>query len=200
VYDINLIKEQIVPHHHRQVMFSVVSFTVLAFILTALSVLFFSIANTRVIDVYAKELHNLEDDLSLLYPGNPTHEELGIIFSRIEPDLREISAGVGKRMEMTSVWEGIADAVPDSVWLTSVTLKAPDDGKAKGKEGGMVIQGRAAAPSGKRGSALIREFADAIVAHDVLARHVADAKYTETEIEKISDLEVIGFEIVCKLR
>jgi len=199
VYDINLIRDQVVPERHKRVMFSVVSLTVLVFALTGLSVLFFSVANTRVIDVYAKELRHLEDDLALLYPGNPSREELSIIFSRIEPQLKEISSGVGKRVEMTGIWHGLADAVPVSVWLTSVSLRGPDERTAKGKDGGMVLQGMALA-EGRRGSALIREFARDMESHEVLARHVSDTKYVETGMSEINGTDVIGFEIVCKLR
>ncbi len=203
MYDINLIRRSIVPERHKRVFFSVVSFTVLAFVLTGLAVLFFSIANLRVIDVYANELHHLEEDLSLLYPGTPTHEELSIVFARMQPDLQEISSGVGSRIEMTSLWENIASAVPDSVWLTSVDLKAPSDSKgtsSKKQDGGVVIEGRAITGEGRSGSALIRKFAKAIESNSALAQYVSDAKFVETGLNEIGGVPVIGFEITCALR
>lgn len=201
MYDINLIRKTIVPERHRQVLFSVVSFSVLAFVLTGLAVSFFSMANLRVIDVYAKELRNLEENLSLLYPGTPTHEELSVVFARTQPDLKEMSSGIGRRMEMTALWEGIAAAVPDSVWLTSVSLKAPEQAKgSKGtRDGGIVIEGMAVTANGRSGSALIRNFAKIIQSDDALGKHVSDAKFVETGISKVGGTEVIGFEITCAL-
>jgi Tfp pilus assembly protein PilN len=199
VYDINLIRKSIVPERHKRVLFSVMSFTALVFAVTALAVIFFSMSNMRVIDVYARELDHLEEDLSRLYPGTPTHEELSIVFSRMQPELKEISAGVGTRFGMTPLWEGIAEAVPDSVWLTSVSLKAPDE-KSRGKsEGGLVLQGKAITGGGHRGSALIRSFAQEIQKSDLLQSYVSDAKFVETGFDAIGGIEVIGFEITCAL-
>jgi hypothetical protein len=160
-------------------------------------------SNLRVIDVYAKELHNLEEDLSLLYPGTPTHEELSIVFSRIQPDLKEMSAGLGAHIEMTELWERIAAAVPDSVWLTSVSLNAPQittkSGNSKKQEGGMVIEGKAITPAGQSASDLIRRFAKAIQSDAVLGKHASNAKYVETGMTEIGGVKVIGFEITCTL-
>ncbi len=202
MYDINLIRRSIVPERHKRVFFSVMSFTVLVFVLTGLAVLFFSVANLRAIDVYAKELHHLEDDLSLLYPGTPTHEDLSAVFSRMQPDLKEISDGLATRIEMTPLWESIAEAVPDSVWLTSVSLKAPSESKAtstKKQEGGMVIEGRAITGEGRSGSALIRKFAKSIESNRVLSGYVSDTKYVETGLNDVGGVPVIGFEITCTL-
>lgn len=203
MYDINLIRRTIVPETHKRVIFSVVSFSVLAFVLTGLAVLFFSVANLRVIDVYAKELHHLEEDLSLLYPGTPTHEELSIVFSRIQPDLKEMSSGLGTRLEMTSMWESITEAVPDSVWLTSVSLSAPGDrkGSAKGKQdGGMVLEGKAITGSEQHGSALIRGFAKAIESDEFLRKYVSNTKFVETGMTQVGGVGIMGFEITCTLR
>ncbi len=201
MYDINLIRAAVVPERHKRVLFSVVSFTMLVFVLTGLSVLFFSVSNLRVIDVYAKELHNLEDHLSLLYPGTPTHEELSLVFSRIQPDLKEITSGIGHRMEMTRIWEGIAAAVPDSVWLTGVSLHAPDRlKKGRSNEGGVLIEGMAMTADGRRGSTLIRGFAKSIESSGVLSKHVSGAKFVETGITRVGGTEVIGFEITCVLQ
>lgn len=205
MYDINLIRRTIVPEIHKRVFFSVMSFTVLAFLLTGLAVFFFSMGNLRVIDVYANELHHLEEDLSLLYPGTPTHEELSIVFARIQPDLKEMAAGLGTRVEMTSLWESIAEAVPDSVWLTRVSVSAPTrvakgTNGTKERDGGMVIEGRAITGAGRRGSALIRGFAKAIQADPTLGMYVSDTKFVETGINEVGGASIIGFEITCALR
>lgn len=202
MYDINLIRETVVPVAHKRVLFSIVSFSVLVFVLTGLAVLFFSMANMRVIDVYANELHNLEEHLTLLYPGTPTHEELSLVFSRMQPELKEMSAAVDKQIEVTPLWQGIAAAVPESVWLTSVSLKAPvaSRGSKSEHEGGMVIEGMAVTVDGQGGSELIRGFVEKLESSDILGEHVSDAKYVETGMSKVDGADVIGFEISCALR
>ena len=102
------------------------------------------------------------------------------------------------------MWEGRTSAVPDSVWLTGVTLTIPDKskggGKSRSREGRILLEGKAMTADGRRGSALIREFANRIETSDVLKKHVSDAKFVETDIDRIGGTEVIGFEITCVLK
>lgn len=181
--------------------FSVVSFSVLAYALTILAVVLFSAANFRMIDVYAREIDRLQSELSAMYPGTPTRDELAVIIRRVEPDLKEIGKFIDDRTEVTNVWGGIALAVPDSVWLTAVEVKAPTrsgvvgKGKARRHCGGVVVEG--VAISGDGSSGLIRRFARRLEETEELKGIVDGAKYVETGKQEINGVDVIGFEITC---
>jgi hypothetical protein len=213
VYDINLIRQRIVPERQRHVVFSVISFSALTYTLTILAIVFFSAANFRMIDAYANEIDKLEGDLSVLYPGTPTEEELATIIRRMTPDLNEISGLVERRQEVTYLWEGIVAAVPDSVWLTGVHLvtSAPseksdkttkDDGKERGKAtaGSIVIEGVAIAGKARGGSDRIRDFSKALESSQELKGRTSDAKFVEKERRRMGSVDVIGFEITCALK
>jgi hypothetical protein len=205
MYGINLIRHTVIPERHKRVIFSVISFSALAYALTALAVIFFSAANFRMIDAYAREIDRLEAELSVLYPGTPTEGELDVIVRRMRPDLDEIGKLVDRKVETTYIWEAIASAVPDSVWLTSVHLKVPEQetGGSKGRSrklaGGIVAEGFAI-PSGGTASGSIRRFAERLKSSDELKGYIADAKYSETGMKTISGKDVIGFEVTCPFK
>jgi hypothetical protein len=213
VYDLNLIRHKIVPERQKRMVFSVISLSALAYILTFLAVVFFSAANFRMIDAYASEIDKLEGDLSVLYPGTPTQEELSTIIRRMTPDLNEISGLVERRQEVTYLWEGIVGAVPDSIWLTSVRVVTPEpsekpdksekgNGKDRGKQkaGSIVIQGVALAGKGRGGSDLIRDFSKALESSQDLNGRTSGAKFVEKDRRRMGSMDVIGFEITCALK
>lgn len=201
MYGINLIRQRLVPARQKHVVFSVISFSVLAYILTALGVVIFSAANFRVIDAYATEIEKLEDGLAAIYPGTPSQSELEAIVQRMRPDLDEIGTLVDKRIGTTYIWEGIAASVPDSIWLTRVMIKTQalpngKKGRAKVLPGGLVFEGVAMYDDGG-GSNLIRRFAENLEQAEFLSGRISKAKYVETGKRTINRTEVIGFEITC---
>lgn len=201
MYGINLIRQRIVPERRKHLVFSVISFSVLAYILTALGVVIFSAANFRVIDAYASEIEKLEHGLATIYPGSPNQDELEVIVSRMRPDLEEIGRLVDKRKNTTHIWEGITTCLPDSMWLTRVLIKTqalPTGKKGRGKSvaGGLVFEGIAIYDDGG-GSNLIRRFAENLEQAEVLSDQISKAKYVETGRRTMGRTEVIGFEITC---
>ncbi|MBN2565658.1 MAG: hypothetical protein JXB46_08105, partial [Candidatus Eisenbacteria bacterium] len=122
MYDINLIRDNVVPDQRKNIMFSVISASALVYVLTILAVVFFSAANFRMIDVYASEIDKLQEDVTALYPTPPSQRDLREIIDRIAPDLKEVSTLIDSRTEVTYIWESIAQSVPDGVWLTRVDL------------------------------------------------------------------------------
>lgn len=202
MYGINLIRQRLVPERQKHVVFSVISFSALAYVLTALGVVIFSAANFRVIDAYAVEIQKLEDGLATIYPGTPSQSELEAIVQRMRPDLDEIGTLVEKRLATTYVWEGIATTVPDSIWLTRVMIKteALPNGKKGGRSrnvpGGLVFEGVAIYDDGG-GSNLIRRFAENLERAEFLTGRISKTKYVETGKRTINRIDVIGFEITC---
>lgn len=202
MYDINIIRKRIVPERQKKVIFSVISFSALVYVLTFLGVICFSFANFKMIDVYAREIDGLQEDLSVLYPGTPTHDELATMIGRVRPDLREIGSLLDKRVQMSGLWAGIARSVPDGVWLehVQVTTAGSTDGakkKAKGesKPGGILIRGFAVADQPSRGSEAIGEFTKALEDDPGLKDRLANVKSAETGMRRAGGSSVVGFEI-----
>jgi Tfp pilus assembly protein PilN len=203
MYDINLIRKQIVPARHKHVVFSVVSLSALVYVLTTLAVVFFSAANFRMIDIYASEIDRLEEDLSVLYPGTPTEDELETMIRRVQPDLREIKTLLGKRADYSVCMERVAACVPEDVWLTSVRMtERPQAGASRGKHRtsgsfhGIAIEGMVVAGV-ERGGQVVRDFATALEDDDELSQFIAEARFVETGVQTISGTGVLGFEVMC---
>lgn len=199
MYDINLIRDNVVPDQHKNIMFSVISVSALIYVLTILAVVFFSAANFRMIDVYASEISKLEDDVTALYPTTPSQRDLKEILERIEPDLKEISALIDHRTEVTYLWESVARAVPEGVWLTRVDLKLPAEQGRKGSSG-LFIEGMALASGDTGGDEAIRAFAQSLEEIAEFQGLIEEAKFAETGKSRIGGENVIGFEITCPFK
>ncbi|MBD3368584.1 MAG: hypothetical protein GF405_10520 [Candidatus Eisenbacteria bacterium] len=206
MYNINLIRKQIVPQGQKHVMFSVVSFSALVYVLTTLAVVFFSAANFRMIDIYASEVDKLEEDLAVLYPGTPTEEELQTMIGRVEPDLREIKKLIERRTDYSVYMERLAGCVPEHVWLTSVRMtdrpaRAAGHGrhKNKGSFHGIAIEGMVVAGV-EQGGRIIRDFATTLEEDTELSLVIEEARFVETGLQEIGGSNVLGFEIMCPYR
>ena len=203
MYNINLIRKQIVPAGQKHVMFSVISFSALIYVLTTLGVIFFSAANFRMIDIYASEVDKFEEDLSVLYPGTPTEDELQTMIGRVQPDLREIRTLIDQRVDHSILMERVAACVPEDVWLISVRVtERPVAGgarkrhKASGSFHGIALEGKVVADV-ERGGAIVREFATALEDDPELSIHIAEARCVETGLQEVGGKNVLGFEIMC---
>jgi Tfp pilus assembly protein PilN len=203
MFDINIIRRRIVPERQKKVIFSVISFSALVYVLTFLGVICFSFANFKMIDVYAREIDGLQEDLSVLYPGTPTHDELSTMIGRVRPDLSEIEDLLDRRLRTSGMWEGIARSVPDGVWLEHVQLTAPgsssDGGKKKGKgetkPGGILIKGFAIADQPSSGSDAIGKFTKGLEDDPALTGRLTNVKSAETGMRRAGGSSVVGFEI-----
>lgn len=206
MYNINLIGQRIVPQRERDVMFSLVSLYALACVLTFLAVAFFSVANFRTVDVYAREIDRLRDDIQRIYPGTPTEGELTSIMDRTKPDLDQIGNLLERRRLHVGDLEGIARSVPDGVWLTRVKLTErplkTDKGARKGKKKGasgfdrIVLEGLALAEAGEA----IHDFARSLENDAGLGGRITEVAFTETGMKRMRGTDVIVFEIACRSR
>ena len=202
MYDINLIRERVVPDQRKNILFSVISASALIYALTILAVVFFSVANFKMIDVYAKEIDKMQGDLSAIYPSiTPTHDELDVIVRRIKPDLKEIGGLIDDRTDFTSLWEAVARAVPDGAWLTRVEFRIPAAATRSGKsKRGLFIEGMALTSGETGGDEVIREFALALESDGELAGYISEAKFAETGRKRLGGEDVTGFEISCPFK
>ncbi len=203
MYDINIIRKRIVPERQKKVIFSVISFSALVYVLTFLGVICFSFANFKMIDVYAHEIDGLQKDLSVLYPGTPTHDELSTMISRVGRTCARsrISSTSGSRCRACG--RASPGRVPDGVWLEHVQVTATaasgENGKKKGKgeskPGGVLIRGYAIADRSSGGSDAIGEFAKALEDDPSLKDRLTNVKSAETGMRRAGGSSVVGFEI-----
>jgi Tfp pilus assembly protein PilN len=202
MYDINLIRDRVVPERRRYIMLSIVAVSGLACMITILATVFFATANSRTVSAYATEIERLEHDLAALYPGTPTEDELLTMIDGVKPDLKRIGEIIDGRSETTLIWEAIAEAVPDSIWLTAVRVSVPDRnaasrGKHTSRPGGWISVEGLAMVEGEGGGILIRRFAKRLEQSSVLGGMVSGSRFVETGMRKIGSHGVLGFEITC---
>jgi Tfp pilus assembly protein PilN len=202
MYDINLIKDRVVPERRKYIMMSIAGVSGLACVITLLATVFFVWANSSTVGAYASEIDKLEDDLAALYPGTPTEQELTTMINGVKPELKKIGEIIDGRCETTRIWEAIAAAVPDSVWLTAVRVTTPDRlGRAKSKRsstpGGWISVEGLALIDGDAGGVLIRRFAKRLEQSPELAAVITGSRFVETGRQRIGSANVLGFEITC---
>ena len=201
MYDVNLIRKRIVPERRKRVIFSLISFSALVYALTFLGVVCFSFVNFKMIDVYGREIDALQEDLSVLYPGTPTRDELSTMIRKVAPELREIGGLLDKRTPLSAAWGSIARAVPDGVWLDGVRITAAQadaqkkKGRSESQTGGIVITGYVMADRPSGGSDVIGELAEALEGDSVVSELFENLKPAETGLQRAGRTSVVGFEI-----
>lgn len=202
MYDINFIGQRIIPANRRKVITAIVSFSVLVLGLTLASIGTISLADFRMASMYAAEVTELQEHLTANYPGIPSKDELEMIVGKTEPHLRDIGKMVDARIRITPVWERIAMAVPEGVWLTNVRIANPQASKdeIKGKVRsykGVLIEGVALAGRGPEGDQAIGAFVENLKSDEGLKDIVSGVEFMGTGLEQLGGTSVVGFEITC---
>ena len=202
MYDINFLRKRIIPESRKKVVTAIVSATALALGLTLTSVGTISLADFRATSVYAAEIMELREHMSTKYPGMPSEDELRTIIGKTEPYLKDIGKMVDSRIAFTPVWERIAVAVPDGVWLTRVSISDPRDTgeEARGKLrsfSGIMITGVALAGSGPEGDQAVAAFVENLKNDEELRSVVTGVEFMGTGLEQVGGTSVVGFEITC---
>jgi len=202
MYDINFIKQRIIPASRRKVVTAIVSASALVLGLTLVSIGTISFSELRMTNVYAAEITRLEEHVAAHYPGVPSQDELETIIGMTEPHLKDIGEMVGARMHFTPIWEKIALAVPEGVWLTSVSIvdpRGPGDqmtGKSRSFRG-ILIAGVALAGRGPEGDQAVGAFVESLENDEGLQDVVSGVEVMGTGLEQVGGTSVVGFEITC---
>jgi hypothetical protein len=203
MYDINFIRERIVPESRKKAITAIVSITALALGLTLTSVGTISLSDLRAAEVYAADIDHLRETMTSKYPGVPSESELRTIIGQTEPYLRDIGKMVDGRIAVTPIWERIALAVPEGVWLTRVSVADPKntgDGVMRGGQStfrGIMIEGVALAGRGPEGDKAVAAFVDNLKQDEELRDIVTGIEFMGTGLEQVGDTSVVGFEITC---
>ncbi len=202
MYDINLIKQRIIPASRKKVVTVIVSLSALVLGLALVSMGTISLSEFRMTSVYAAEVSELQEHVTACYPGIPSPDELEMIVSRTEPHLKDIGKMVTARIRFAPIWERIALAVPDGVWLTSVSIadpRGPGDqmtGKSRSFRG-ILITGVALAGRGPEGDQSVAAFVENLESDAEFQDTVSGVEFMGTGLEQVGGTSVVGFEITC---
>ena len=202
MYDINFIGQRIVPESRKKVMTAILSVSALALGLTLASIGTISLADLRMTSVYAAEVVKVREHLTTQYPGIPSEDELATIIGKTEPHLKDIGEIVDARIPFTPIWESVAMAVPDGVWLTRVTVADPRGsgeemtGKSRSFRG-IIIEGVALAGRGPEGDQAVSAFVENLENDEQLQGVIQGVEFMGTGLEQIRGTSVVGFEITC---
>jgi hypothetical protein len=202
MYDINFIKQRIIPESRKKVITAIVSLSAIVIGLTLVCIGTVSLADSRMTSVYAAEVSELQEHVAAHYPGAPSQEELATIISRTEPHLKDIGKMVTARIRFAPIWERVALAVPDGVWLTGVSIADPRGpgeqmtGKSRSFRG-ILITGVALAGRGPEGDQAVAAFGENLESDEQLQDVVSGVEFMGTGLEQIGGTSVVGFEITC---
>lgn len=202
MYDINFIGQRIVPESRKKIITAIVAFSALSLGLTLASIGATSVSDLQTADVYAAEVIKLREHFIIQYPGIPSEDELETIIGRTEPHLKDIGKIVDTRVRFAPIWESIARAVPDGVWLTRVSVVDPrgsaEEGKSKSRSfRGIIMEGVALAGRGPEGDEAISTFVGNLKDDEELQSIIQDVDSLGTGLEQIRGTSVVGFEITC---
>mgnify|MGYP001825388737 CR=1 FL=1 len=200
--DINFLQKKIVPESRKKVVTAIVALTGLIMGLSLLSIGTFSLADLRTTSVYAAEILELREHMEMQYPGIPSEDELQTIIGRTQPHLRDLGKIVDARIPFTPIWERIAVAVPDGVWLTHVNISDPrgheDEmkGKSRGFKG-IMIEGVALAGGGPEGDQALGAFVENLKNDEEFQSIVSGVESEGTGLKQVGGTSVLGFEVTC---
>jgi hypothetical protein len=202
VYDINFIRQRIIPESRKKVIAAIMVLSAFTLVLTLSSLGTMTLADLRTTTVYAAETNKIREEMTTRYPGIPSEDELATIIARTEPHLKSIGKIVASRRTVTPIWESIARAVPDGVWLTQVTVADPrQTDEELGGRGrsfkGITITGVALAGRGPEGDRAIRAFVDNLKSDAELMKAVSGVELLGTGLKQVGGTSVVGFEITC---
>ncbi len=202
MYDINLIRQRIIPASRKKVVTVIVSLTALVLGLALVTMGTISLSEFRMTRVYATEVSELREHVTTHYPGVPNQDEFEMIVNRTEPHLKDIGKMVTGRTRFAPIWERIALAIPDGVWLTSIRIADPRGpgeqmtGKSRAFRG-IMITGVALAGRGPEGDQAVAAFVENLESDADLQDSIIGVECMGTGLEQVGGTSVVGFEITC---
>lgn len=208
MYDINFIGQRIVPESHQKVKMIVTSVSAVTLGVTLVAMLTMVVSDLGASEVYASDVTRLQRRASELYGEMPTRASLAEIIKDTEPDLREVGKLADRRTQFSDLWEQVATAVPDGVWLTRVSMADPRSSEEdahrtrKHKQQsfrGIVIEGVAIAGSGPEGDQAVSQFQENLEGNSELTSKITAFEFVGTGLEQIGGTSVVGFEISCPM-
>ncbi|MBN2565316.1 MAG: PilN domain-containing protein [Candidatus Eisenbacteria bacterium] len=204
MYDVNFIRQRIVPESRKKAILGIMSVSALALVLTLACLGTATLSDLKVSQVYASQEKVALDAVGDGCQGAPTRGELESIIAKTEPTVREIGKLAERRTRMAPVLERVALAIPDGVWLTRISLADPrstdEEQRSRGKPRcykGLIIEGVALAGRGPEGDMAVSAFVDSLKHDEEMSSHIKGVEFVGTGLQQVGGTSVVGFEVTC---
>lgn len=206
MFEINLIKDRIIPVKRKNVLFALVSSYILIWTLSIAAVFFLQVMNIRMIEIYRVDLAKQEREISAIYIGSgmPTHGELKIIWDKLLLELTDINHLLGSRILWASKLEQISHSLPEGVWVDEIRSgREPSDqekGKPKSASIGqiLVIEGRALSVSDEEGITSVEHFVASLEKSALFMKGIENVELISTEQTAIGGRRIVAFQVQCR--
>ena len=211
MFEINLIKDRIIPAKQKHIILGVLSLYILLWVLSIAGVFFFHIANVRMIEIYKGKLAKLEREISTTYPGLPTTEELKMMWDKLLPEVTGINHLLTKRILWAPKLNQISNSLPQGVWIDEISSGQRTSGKTVAREKGknksastkspqrsLVIEGRVLSASDKDGIKSVERFVSSLRENLLFMEGFESVELVSTEQTAAGAGPISAFQILCR--
>ena len=206
MFEINLIKDRIIPVKRKNVLFALVSSYILIWTLSIAAVFFLHVMNIRMIEIYGVDLAKQEREMNATYIGSdmPTHGELKIIWNKLILELTDINQLLGSRIVWASKLEQIIHSLPEGVWVDEIRSGRKPSDPEKGKpehasiEQILVIEGRALSVSDEEGITSVEHFVASLEKSALFMKGIENVELISTEQTAIGGRRIVAFQVQCR--
>ncbi|MCK4590269.1 MAG: hypothetical protein KAT86_00845, partial [Candidatus Latescibacteria bacterium] len=166
-------------------------------------------ANVRMIEVYRGGVIKLEREISAIYPGLPTGEELKMMLNELLPELTGSNSLLRKRILWAPKLNQISNSLPEGVWIDELrsTRKASGEGvprkrgksaSIKSRQQGLIIEGRVLSVSDKKGINAIENFVSSLKKNALFMEGIESVELVATEKTTTGARPIRAFQILCR--
>ncbi len=209
MFEINLIKDRIIPVKRKNVLFALVSSYILIWTLSIAAVFFLHVMNIRMIEIYRVDLAKQEREISATYIGSgmPTHGELKIIWDKLLLELTDINHLLGSRILWASKLEQISHSLPEGVWVDEIRSGREPSDQEKGKPKSasieaqqqiLVIEGRALSVSDEEGITSVEHFVAGLEKSALFMKGIENVELISSEQTAIGGRRIVAFQVQCR--
>ena len=209
MFEINLIKDRIIPARQKSIIVGLISSYLLIYTLSVVIIIFLCVANVRMIEVYRGGVIKLEREISAIYPGLPTGEELKMMLNELLPELTGSNSLLRKRILWAPKLNQISNSLPEGVWIDELrsTRKASGEGvprkrgksaSIKSRQQGLIIEGRVLSVSDKKGINAIENFVSSLKKNALFMEGIESVELVATEKTTTGARPIRAFQILCR--
>ena len=211
MFEINLIKDRIIPAKQKNIILGLLSLYILIWVLSVAAVAFLHIANVRMIEIYKGELAKLEREISATYPGLPTAEELKIMWNKLLPELTSINRLLRGRILWAPKLNQISRCLREGVWIDEIRSEQKVSGKIIPRERGknkrvsikspqqaLVIEGRVLSASDKEGIKSVEDFVSNLKKNVLFMEDIEGVELVSTKQTATGAKSIIAFKLLCR--
>lgn len=209
MFEINLIKDRIIPIKRKNVLFGLVSFYILIWTLSIAAVFFLHVMNIRMIEIYKLDLAKQEREISVTYvdSGMPTRGELKIMWNKLLLELTNNKHLLSSRVLWASKLDQISHSLPEGVWVDEIRsgrkASGPEKGKSKSASIGpqqqtLVIEGRALSVSDEEGITSVEHFVAGLEKSALFMEGIENVELISTEQIAIGNRRIVAFQVLCR--